>query len=68
MKNWVTNTPPNFALLSEQFLMISLSTSFIQAFPAAIQALNAGLQAALHLDMMCVANNLKWQGIIRAFV
>lgn len=71
MKNWVTcskKTPPNFALLSEQFLLIFLSMSSIQAFPAAIQALNAGLQAALHLDTMCVANNLKWQDSRRAFV
>jgi len=45
--------------------MIFLSTSFIQGSPAAIQTLKADHQAALHLDTMCVANNLKWQDSTR---
>lgn len=43
MKNCVTSKHSfSFAVLSEQFLMIFLSMSFIHVFPAAIQPLNAG--------------------------
>lgn len=67
MKNWATSKEtllPTSLYCQSNFLWSFCPQASFKSFQ---QPLNAGHQAALHLDTMCVANNLKRQDSIRAF-